>query len=918
MKLLRIKIAETVNSVFNFDAPQYERTYVLERSTTNPVLFSIPVGSASESLGQTYSFQTENGRNDLFILPIVENASSTVNDVVAKEFTITLIGPESNSARSNPNVIKEIKRILNGSTATASNKSFDKKKGIFKCHVPSGMVLECRITFIIQLVGGSGIVFTEQRSVKVILGNRDSIYFATLDFGSEASQVLEFCGDATSIGLSQVMDILTEMGSTLGKPVDVVHDAEANQRYIQYDKDDHLFRSHFFAPKRVNATDPFKPEQSPASNPHLKLLNTYSEIQTLKEDYFTLPNVKIETLTNRKQTIIVQSTAGFNTLPVSEYRNRYFYRSSINAFIYLILRKVCAQAISQRGDDGNNDGSSKALAYLRLTILMPNVYDQPQLSTKLKDINEDVAKMLDLPEFEGIIRGVEVNSISESDASILGLKAIDTEAALHLPKGNYLIMDAGKGTLDFSVLRFDPDAKDSNYICKYRSGIVGSGNAISYAVFLDLMTALLKDQGITGKNRIELYIDAIIRHLVAKGDEALVAEMMRYVDRIKCIYGESPAEGSASFATRKNDTSEASSEELAPVQIKNSEDGQMTSIVLLKDKTLSLNDIVEFLKTCFTNVNNYLQSQLKITDLAMTYTDAMIQNLADSAVLEFKYREPLDFIVLTGRGFMMSQFKKAVLKNIRRKMNGKWAKAEELAWNERTTDYNPKNVCLFVNDMIAKGDYDGRVVGQPFIRKYGEDTVDLQPEEEEAKGGVRLNLGRARARMISIIYKWFSNAGSSAPMKEKEFDNGIPVVIGNRYDQICISGRNYSLPIKCNKGQRATIFFDGDEFIFVTNNQAKQFGRGIAQPVDYLFESMFPYGNIPANVPFPRPGTAFSSGLIRTLGTQTDDSKKKSKDGKGKKESQPATTPEPTPEQEQGPDTADSGDSKFDEIMKNL
>ena len=297
----------------------------------------------------------------------------------------------------------------------------------------------------------------------------------------------------------------------------------------------------------------------------------------------------------------------------------------------------------------------------------------------------------------------------------------------------------------------------------------------------------------------------------------------------------------------------------------------------------------------------------------------MIQNLADSAVLEFKYRETLDFIVLTGRGFRMSQFKKAVLKNIRRKMNGKWAKASELAWNERSTDYNPKNVCLFVNDMVAKGEYDGRVVGQPFLRKYGEDPVDLMPEEADMEQGFRLDMGRIRERMVSFAYKWFSNAGaSSAPMKEKEFDNGIPVVIGNRFDKICISGRNYNLPIGCNKGQRATIFFDGDEFIFVANNQAQRFGRAIAQPVDYLFESMFPYGNIPTSIPFPRPGTAFSSGLVRTMGAQTDDSKKKSKDGKGKKESQPVTTPETPSEQEQDSNTADSGDSKFDEIMKNL
>lgn len=852
MKLFHIKINDKVNCVINFDKNQYEKTLVIENTTSNPVLFSLPAADSVEFGHQAFSIQTEKGKDSVIVLPIQERSVIAGGGLVQKELLVTLVGADNVSSEDKKKkvILEQIESILLAAPSSSATGDFNEMTGTYTCNERCTDNLEFRIVFVLKLINDNGLVQDAENSVKVVLCPKKSIYVATLDFGSEASQILEYNSTKqTRVDPSCIMDIFTEMGTQfgkLGKTIDLVpHNSVRNQEYIQYDADKHLFRSHFFAPQKVSEKDVFQAAVPPRSNPHLKMLNTYTEVQHLVADHFTLPNVKIETLANDKQEIIVEDTpTGIPRLDRAiDFKERYFYRSSINAFIYLILNKVA--------------GDATPLAYLRLSLLMPNVYNQVELSTRLKDINEDITYMLNLPEFAEKIRGVEVNALSESDASIIGFICAKRDVALKLRKGNYLIMDAGKGTLDFSVLQFNPDANaGSIFVCEYRSGIVGSGNAITYAVFLDLMAEMLENSyGIKDKSNREYVIGEIIRHLIAKGDEASLAELIRYIDHYKCLYGEKLSEQLADKPkTAGETTSSPSSRSNYLVTIKKNENGEPYGIQLQgSDRQITLQDIIEWVKTLFDNPLNPLLSELTDIHIDMSYTQAMIQNLADSALLAFGFRGNIDYLVLSGRGFKMPQFKNAVLKNIRQVE--KWRNAELIEWHDDEHSINAKNVCLYVNEMIAKKLYDGRVVGRPFVRKQGEDPSEFKIEEQSSKRNtIGDKVRKATDRIVNIMIDYFGDASSETsinPMTDSDFDKGIPVKISSLMDSICISGTNYMLPSNGRKGQ-ATIYFDGDEFIFVSGGMAGQFDSVVAQPVEYLFESLFPYGRLPERIPFPR------------------------------------------------------------------
>jgi hypothetical protein len=856
MKLFHLKINGKVNCVLNFDKEQYEKTLVIENTTPNPVLFSIPIANSHEFGHQAFTIQTEKGKESVILLPIQETSVTVRTGLVSKELTVTMVGANdvSSAAKKDQIIADEIKKILGSAATTNATGVFDDQTGTYTCNESVRDNLEFRIVFILKLVDTKGTVRESSNSVKVVLCPKESIYVATLDFGSEASQILEYNSKKqTRVDASCIMDIFTEMGvqmGKLGKSITLTpHNSPNNQEHIQYDPDKHLFRSHFFAPQKVSDKDAFVPAVPPQKNPHLKLLNTYTEIQSLMADHFTLPNVKIETLANEKQEIIVDTASGIPRLDrVIDFRDRYFYRSSINAFIYLILNKVAGEA-------GVSTAENLSV-YLRLSVLMPNVYNQVELSTRLKDINEDIAYMLSLPEFHQVIRGVEVNALSESDASILGFICAKRNEALGLKKGNYLIMDAGKGTLDFSVLQFEPDADaESIFVCEYRSGIVGSGNAITYAVFLDLMADMLTNTyGIKSRSIREHVIGEIIRYLIAGGDEASLAELMRYVDRYKCLFGnKSPEQLADEPAPEEGSDQSDASPASYPITPHKDESGATSSIDLPNSEgSITLQTIIEWVKSLFVNTLNPLISDLAESRADMSYTRAMIRNLADSALLSFGFRGGIDFIVLSGRGFKMPQFKNAILNNIRQV--DKWKNAQLIEWKDDDKSINAKNVCLYVNEMIAKKMYDGRVVGRPFVRKQGEDPSEFKIEEPVIRGSFREKIRKTTDRVVDVLLEYFGDAGNDSrmnPMSDSDFEKGIPVKISSLMDSICISGTYYMLPNNGRKGQ-ATIYFDGDEFIFVSNGTAGQFDSMVSQPVEYLFESLFPYGRLPERIPFPR------------------------------------------------------------------
>ena len=112
--------------------------------------------------------------------------------------------------------------------------------------------------------------------------------------------------------------------------------------------------------------------------------------------------------------------------------------------------------------------------YVRFTVLVPNIYTIEEINNTKSSIRR-IFNQFNIN--SSYILGLEITSISESDAAFLGCNGY-----LNSVKGNafYLCIDCGKGTTDFSIIS---SYNSLEFVPIYRNGFAGAGNLISYAIF---------------------------------------------------------------------------------------------------------------------------------------------------------------------------------------------------------------------------------------------------------------------------------------------------------------------------------------------------------------------------------------------------------------------------------------------------
>ncbi|WP_114903556.1 hypothetical protein [Kordia sp. SMS9] len=149
--------------------------------------------------------------------------------------------------------------------------------------------------------------------------------------------------------------------------------------------------------------------------------------------------------------------------------------------------------------------TGKDVLFMRLLLLMPNIYDQDRVNTILRSLNETFNKEFmqqyfsedgDTETLQNPVV-VETFAISESDASLIGYLSnnslwIDNE---RIDMGTtdderFLIIDAGKGTIDYSILDYNGKGL---YNCVDRGGMAGAGQYLTN-IFLKAMGSLFTEQ----------------------------------------------------------------------------------------------------------------------------------------------------------------------------------------------------------------------------------------------------------------------------------------------------------------------------------------------------------------------------------------------------------------------------------------
>lgn len=629
----------------------------------------------------------------------------------------------------------------------------------------------------------------------LLYGQPRHIADVVIDFGSEASQMF-INNRAQAANINNIVPIFDN--------VKVSYEDENTNRndteYVQYETAE-LYKSRFYIPKtiteEVNANKAITPTNS-VDDGLLKFLTVYED-EDVRKNYISLPNTKIAHFGGVKLPRITVGRYPDEILNFKGEGEHFFHRRAMSIFIREALRKIGRD--HKTIQEGNN-------CFINFNLLMPNVYADSDAAIFISYIIEDIRLLLTEKVFD-YVKGFEVNAISESDASLLG--AIDNYCDDDKPaKGTFLILDAGKGTLDFSILDYDSERRPHKYknICK--SGIIGAGNAITYAFTLALLDELFSS--INGgvavtQEDIQRYIYGQILGLNGGGnalgqDPFSLYQLTKVVEKYKHNYNSKNIEGGIPARSES------------------------------KEITIEgFNNWVENLSHRITDPNGYIKQAIE--EIAHTVMEK-IEEVSPNGTT-------ITHIVFTGRGFCYNPLKQALLSKIKTTFGDNVVEFDFIRENQALTN---KNICLYCIWPISRRDYNTADIGTPFIVGGNIATIaelDVVPIKKKKTLIARFwdsgnnNSTRKTKEERKIDIELCSTLTAGFTIKAEDLKGKTDMHVG---------GKQYPIPDVDRNGSDLEIFYDGATYYWrqVGNpNGFGSFGQRTNMECKFAFESLFPY-----------------------------------------------------------------------------
>ena len=526
--------------------------------------------------------------------------------------------------------------------------------------------------------------------VKTRFAPPDQTVDIALDFGSEASQVV--------VHYREVREKLNRV--PLVKDMKEKFFAHLDGELHQDDTDPELFRSQVFVLKEGVIMDRTGLPNQHNGHDLIKTLTRKDDIQELKKTYALIPNPKLAHL-GVYNFMIRYKDRDSNPYGVEESKFggvvQDIQQTVITHFLHTLLHSIHAQ---------KND---KKLRYIHIRFLVPNILEQARLTRLINQTYE----FFDSPSVRTRyhIGGVEVSTLSESDASFLGYWE---RAGVPQKNANYLIVDVGKGTTDYSLIKSNQDFDLSS---EYRDGFIGAGNVLTYAFVDTILTAFLGGWDTTWEERRQLL--KIIAS--AQTDISAKYRFLELIERIKREYrGEVAANTPLSDLINKVDTPQEPdvnnptlgdiSQEVRKIVQKGEGKSSVldkisTALVKILEMQPSIRDEFGFINNAVQKIVQKLKEQLLISDLETVGNDF----------------EKLHKIVLTGRGFL---FKKLV-DEMRKELGGDNRQQDRIVIQETPAEgpNQLKKICLsgaFSGRII---NYDSHVVGIPSLHSIVQTRV---------------------------------------------------------------------------------------------------------------------------------------------------------------------------------------------------
>ena len=479
------------------------------------------------------------------------------------------------------------------------------------------------------------------RLIKIYVTQKSNIYFAGLDFGSEASQIIQ--GRYSS---NNIQPNFVDLFGNIKKNAESSYRNIDNNNFEQYEKEagHKLFKSIFYTKRKIKASEIDRRFKN-----SLKILSTKNDkadIAKFNKEYQQIPNLKLiynSTFAESiKFDISIPGRATVQNLSLTTVHDE-IYAELLDEMLTSFLINQITEAI-----------------YVRFTVLVPNIYTIEEINNTKSSIRR-IFNQFNIN--SSYILGLEITSISESDAAFLGCNGY-----LNPVKGNafYLCIDCGKGTTDFSIIS---SYNSLEFVPIYRNGFAGAGNLISYGIFESIKSFFYNEFDLTSdsKKNLELFLDKNL-----KMGENFIHRLYSRIEDFKKDYNTTLSDETIDSHWKTAKSKNVTFEKLF------SEDGNLINtedFFAVLEEVKYIKDWGNFIETAYIDITNEIEKNISM----------VIDNLS-------KNNSKLNFsaVLMTGRGFLFNPFSDFLFKKLK---NNKHFKNADII-NHKSNNIDLKEICL--------------------------------------------------------------------------------------------------------------------------------------------------------------------------------------------------------------------------------
>lgn len=623
------------------------------------------------------------------------------------------------------------------------------------------------------------------------------LYDAIIDFGSEASQACYiYDGEKQDINLTQ--SIREDAGLR----------ANEDNEYVQYEND-RLYKSIYYIKKELANVSEIK-EWPDYSGDVLKfLVSKETEVSDLN-NYIQLPNSKLVPFRIADYARTNIKVAG-NNHPLWSIGRHRVERVLLNNIVYQVLAAIEHSAVTNDIDK----------AYVVLNVLMPNVYPIHVIANKLNELAKNIEELIHKDDFSHV-EAVELRSVSESDASLLGYINSITNADRSISQGNYLIVDAGKGTLDFSMMHVNADG----YVNKSRAGIVGAGNAVTYGVIVGL---------------VHDYLGEMLAGFLDEKTEIQHRKMQEYIFDVVLKQGGQDVAAMGAFSSAVEQYKRFYNTLYGKQLYKKLEESEAS----MQMDEMALTSFVQWIK-------KQTDDRKPLSKEGSDFVSAEIERIVDESVGKMSdvlscnnvddEDKVINNIVFTGRGCLMQELREMILNRLRMEKNIITDDCEVIVPKQE----GMKEGCLNINQVLITNQYDE----SPSRQTCG---VINPIEGTSAKKKSQHKKKSEEEKQPDWSYDNFIGGGGGVRKAGPSYvgkieKDGIRISGITATSRVSIGGWQYNID-KRFKNKECTIFFDGSCYwITAPEVEEQPLDAAVIATANYTpqltFESLFPNVNI--------------------------------------------------------------------------